>query len=301
MIAILGLFAVAFAAAIFVDVPSDDEPQTAEGVSDLNDGQSSGFALHMDIDEPEESGTAGIQEASNLYDLRDELNATAFGGDTADEMFGGLTDDYLSGRDGDDMLDGGLGDDELHGGLGDDQILGGSGNDTLMGHVGEDELFGGKGDDAIIGGDGADSLHGDDGQDQLSGNLGNDVLRGGDGVDQLFGGAGNDVLFGDDDLETDHLNGGDGDDIIHAGQDDIVNLGNGKDTVVFDVNTDGIVSDFDPDADVFIIEYSGADAPTVQTETTEIGLAVWANAQLVATLQGIEAYDIDQIELIRTT
>ena len=117
-------------------------------------------------------------------------------------------------------------------------------------------VFGGAGDDTIIegqpgpwartgyvdGGDGNDTIYGGG-----SGGAGNDTidargytaahLTGDGGADTLFGGSGNDILSGDRDtgfdngVEIDHLSGGAGDDFIFSGYGDIIDGGEGFDSV----------------------------------------------------------------------
>jgi Ca2+-binding RTX toxin-like protein len=119
-----------------------------------------------------------------------------------------------------DTLSGGSGTDEIHGRGGNDTLNGLAGGDKLYGDDGDDVLNGGDGGDKLYGGAGNDSLNGGNGNDSLAGDAGDDILRGGAGADTLTGGAGTDTLFGDagdDSLvydEADILDGGDGIDTV---------------------------------------------------------------------------------------
>jgi len=94
-----------------------------------------------------------------------------------------------------------------------------------------------SGNNSLSGTTGADTLDGGAGNDQIAGFSGNDILNGGAGSDNLFGGAGNDLLFGDrlngfdNGTEVDHLSGAAGNDFIYSGYGDIVDGGDGFDTV----------------------------------------------------------------------
>ena len=80
---------------------------------------------------------------------------------------------------------------------------------TLLG--GNDYALGRYGNDLIDGGAGIDSLAGDQGNDTLLGGDGNDMLEGGAGLDHISGGAGDDtILFYDADV----IDGGDGVDTL---------------------------------------------------------------------------------------
>lgn len=135
-------------------------------------------------------------------------------------------------------------------------VIGSSYNDTLTssstaGSTAGSVLQGGPGDDTLNGQGGNDRLQGGAGTDTLNGNGGDDYLEGGEGNDTLLGGAGLDYLFGDDPIPNtssgnDELNGGsgnnvyrggDGDDTIRAqnGFADVIDCGNGSDTVLTDL------------------------------------------------------------------
>lgn len=300
MLAIFGLFAMALTAAFVIDPEPSDDEITAEGVSDFDNDLSMGQVapVHELLEARDGVSATGDMEGT-FFDLRDQVNVTAFGTSNADEMLGGDGQDYLSGRDGDDALAGGNGMDELHGELGNDMLSGGDGADSLFGHVGDDQLLGDAGDDTLTGGSGDDYLVGGAGDDSLSGNLDDDTLIGGSGEDTLFGGEGNDLIDGSDDAESDFLNGGAGDDKILAGILDNVSTGTGSDTITVGEDAEAHVSDFDPLADQIELEYEGDIVPTLSTEPTETGIALLADGALVMTLDGVEALDVSQVQLIR--
>jgi Ca2+-binding RTX toxin-like protein len=298
MLPILGLFAVAIAAAFVIDPTLDDGEITAEGV-DAKDPHLKMAQGVTNLDVLNIQGETGDSEEPLFFDLRDQVDVTAFGTEVADEIFAGVGLDYIDGRSGDDWIDGGAGNDELHGGHGDDMLFGNSGADILNGHVGEDTLFGGHGDDQINGGSGRDVLIGGPGDDALSGNLGKDTLVGGAGKDTLFGGHEDDVLDGRGDRASDFLNGGAGNDRILAGLLDKVSTGTGADTVSVVEAADAHVNDFDPVADQIELEYEGATPPKLSTQPTHNGLALLADGEVVITLDGVSVLDVSKINLIQ--
>lgn len=297
MFPILGLFAVALTAAFVIDPSPDEDAMTAEGV-DAKDPHLNMAQGMTSLDLFEDQDEASDSDEVVFFDLRDQVNVTAFGTEDADDMFAGVGLDYVDGRGGDDWIDGGAGDDELHGGLGDDTLLGDEGGDTLHGHVGDDSLFGGDGDDQLIGGAGDDLLEGGAGDDALSGNLGKDTLIGGAGSDTLFGGHEDDVLDGRGDGEADFLNGGSGDDRILAGMMDKVSTGDGADIVAVVEEANAYVDDFDPIADQIELEYEGTTPPTLSTQNTDEGLALLADGEVVITLEGVSSLDLSKVSLI---
>jgi hypothetical protein len=219
----------------------------------------------------------GDSDETQDDELDGELDAdedTAADTDTPDDADADSGDTiYASGLD--DTINGSNSDDSLHGQNGDDSIDGGDGNDTLFGNEGDDTLSGGAGNDALQGSNGNDVAQGGAGDDAIQGGLGDDTLSGGAGNDSLFGGWGNDIINGvQDDSATqgitdiddsDFLNGGDGDDVIIAGNDDIVTPGDGADTIIggswiadgqamqiidFNAEDDNILLVYEDDADV---------------------------------------------------
>lgn len=80
-------------------------------------------------------------------------------------------------------------------------------------------------------------IFGTAGDDLINGGDGNDTLSGGEGSDKLFGGAGDDILSAnqlmsfDNGTAVDELYGGGGNDFLFSGYGDIVDGGDGFDTV----------------------------------------------------------------------
>ncbi|GJD74015.1 cadherin-like domain-containing protein [Methylobacterium goesingense] len=222
------------------------------------------------------------------------------GGSGSDELSGGEGRDRLSGGAGNDHLDGGAGDDVLLDGAGADHVVGGAGNDMVTaasdgeadsfdGGVGWDTLdlsatddgivvdlaagtldgsetghdlvsgmeavLGGTGDDVLTGGNGDDTLLGGDGDDHISGGAGDDLLAGGDGRDAIIDGAGRDIV-----------RSGAGDDRIalsRDGQDDIVDGGEGFDTLDLTGATGNLI------VDLVSHVVSGSDLGTDRIESIE--------------------------------
>ncbi|MEN3811511.1 calcium-binding protein [Chromobacterium piscinae] len=120
-----------------------------------------------------------------------------------------------------DLLRGGAGDDVLNGYEGDDTLQGGDGNDTLFGDAGHNVLEGGRGDDSLVGGVDGDLylFNLGDGNDVISDNAlekrneadVNPAYR-----DELRFGAG----ISPQDIE-----------LLHAGNDLVLQHGNGEDSV----------------------------------------------------------------------
>jgi Ca2+-binding RTX toxin-like protein len=152
-----------------------------------------------------------------------------------DTLLGGVDGDQLFGEDGDDVLDGGSGVNTLSGGAGNDVLRAGSGRDTMRGGDGNDTIYGQSSQfesgDQLFGDGGDDTIEGGDGNDEILGGIGNDTLRGGLGNDSISGEAGDDVIRASH--GTDTLRGGDGNDlvIIEGNVRDIIDGGNGFDTV----------------------------------------------------------------------
>ena len=209
------------------------------------------------------SGGAGNDQ---LYGGDGDDNLQGQGG--ADQLFGGAGNDQLfilieKSSDLAFRADGGIGNDELSidlrfgdvsnysletaiqngtiTGLEKITLFGSSSNDALYGTSAAifNQVNGWMGDDVIVGGDGAQSLSGDDGDDLIEagagadflfGGVGNDILYAGDGDDYLDGGAGNDVLKGGggDDI----ISGGSGNDIIYGDVHDVIDGGEGLDTLL---------------------------------------------------------------------
>ncbi|WP_099826400.1 calcium-binding protein [Oceaniglobus indicus] len=259
-----------------------------------------------------------VSDADARYDLLggDDSVAAGFGDDTINA---GAGDDSVQARVGDDLVTLGDGNDTAAGGFGDDTLAGDAGNDSILGDSGRDSISGGYGDDTLEGGDDDDTLNGDAGDDLLYGGAGADLLRGGAGDDTLNG------LYDDTTLSrtvdpdlADTLEGGDGDDRLILGAADTATGGTGNDQFVLDdaigqpdadadADTAGpaVITDFDADDDMLVLEYDGDTMPeltiemTAATDTTQAAAVILANGQAVAQLPGIEDLTLAQIELVR--
>jgi len=258
---------------------------------------------------------AGQGEAEVIAgtDGQDQIN----GGDGDDTVTGGAGADVLHGGTGQDLVLGEGGGDTLHGGDGADDLRGGTGDDRLFGHNDQDRLSGGAGDDSLVGSAGDDTLAGGQGADALHGDIGIDHLTGDPGQDTLFGGIGDDTLNGmvddpdtaarDDADGRDYLNGGSGDDVILAGQEDVVSTGAGADQVILgDWLTAGHqaeILDFSLAEDTLLVVYDDAAG-----EAPEVGLAsdpdtpetqhLVVNGVQVATIANAAGLTLDHVTLL---
>jgi len=208
----------------------------------------------------------------------------------------------ISGSTGDDTLVGNLADNEITGGDGNDEIIGIGGNNTLSGQDGTDSIIGGTDADIISGGAGNDTLDGSAGNDTLDGGDGGDTLDGGTGDDTLIGGAGDDILDGgagtdlidesdevsnliltlnnatgtlvnaetDEVINIENFVAGSGDDMLNIGDNDdnIIDGGNGTDTVNIETESGGFVTIF----------RSGA---TVTATGLDIGTDTYINTEIL--------------------
>ena len=183
----------------------------------------------------------------------------------------------------------------------------GDGNDKAFGRDGNDGLFGGLGNDSLCGSDDDDLVIGQAGDDFLRGGNDSDIVIGGSGNDYIHGDAGQDILMGADLLDKDHwieartsgdipqlsvttvseqgdadtIFGGYGEDTIYAGANDIVDTGEGTDTLITGVWMDGLaaatVVDFDPAEDVLVYQYD----PSVPTPVITFENGSDDNAQMM--------------------
>lgn len=184
---------------------------------------------------------------------------TGSGNALANLVNGNGNDNKLFGLAGKDSMYGGGGNDLLDGGAGDDAIQSGGGADTMIGGAGNDHYFVDSASISVVeaAGGGTDlietSLNAFDltthiyiedltfdvaaGDVVGTGNKLNNLIKGEDGNDKLFGKDGNDILngaAGDDTME-----GGSGDDtyyLLDAGDVIVEGAGDGKDTIISDVN-----------------------------------------------------------------
>ncbi len=142
-------------------------------------------------------------------------------------------------------------------------------------------------------------LTGTDGPDVLLGLDGDDVLTGGDGADVLDGGTGDDLIYGDDDQDADTLIGGEGHDQIWVGDGDTATGGRGDD--VFHMDAEGIayITDYNPDDDRVELIYDPAGpVPELTTETTDDGVNLLADGDLVAVFNGSKVIDVSRVAMV---
>ena len=185
----------------------------------------------------------------------------------------------------------------------------------------DDVVVGTDGVDALLGGDGDDWMIGLDGADTLDGQTGGEVLIAGAGADVISGGAGNDFveaanvidetalrqsLVGADDIfdvafqydlphasdEGDVVNLGDGDDTVVAGSDDTVSGGDGADEFALGDWIEGgqpvEITDFDEAEDIITFVYDKeGDAPEMSVEVNETTgvTTIKADGQPIAVLR----------------
>lgn len=119
------------------------------------------------------------------------------GSDGADKLFGGAGADRVNSGGGADLASGGSGADAVAGGAGADVVSGGSAADAVVGDEGDDQVSGGVGADKVDGGAGGDSLGGGAGNDSIADAAGTNVVNAGAGSDTVTTGAGNDVVSPD--------------------------------------------------------------------------------------------------------
>lgn len=267
MLAILGLFGLAFSATMLVGNNLDD-------------------ADAADLDSAED-GLAEAEPQSEVVSIDELLGEEATG----------FTD--VSGDD--IILSSGEADDMITTGAGNDLIDAEDGNDTVDAGAGDDEVHGGRGDDALHGNDGNDLLEGGDGDDSLLGSLGDDTLIGGNGHDVLFGGSGDDTLDGRDDSVMDFLNGGAGDDNLIAGYGDHLNGGSGANTFAMEAETNAFVDDFNIDEDTIEIAYDEVGGlPAISFYDTDDGVVLMADDTVVATFAGLTSLDLSNVPVTMT-
>ena len=104
--------------------------------------------------------------------------------------------------------------------------------------AGDDQVFAHADSGAsVFGGSGNDQLTGSSAGDSFSGEAGNDIITGGRGQDFLSGGDGNDTISSDrpigfdGNIDFDDIRAGAGNDVIFAGYGDMVDGGEGFDTL----------------------------------------------------------------------
>jgi Ca2+-binding RTX toxin-like protein len=200
------------------------------------------------------------------------------GGNGNDRIQAGAGADSITGGDGNDTIDAGDDDDRVDPGAGDDDADGGAGTDTWTYQSRSEDLtvrIDGQSSGATGESDAADNFEnavGGSGNDLVIGDANNNILGGADGNDTLDAGAGNDTIFGDNGsdtvsyeshaaavtidlanatggatLESDSLHtienaiGGSGNDTIVSGAyDNVINGGDGVDTVSYTGRTNAL-------------------------------------------------------------
>lgn len=298
------------------DTPEIDDAGNDISVPDLIEGA---FGSNEGVDSEGPTSSAGV--TSGTPDAE-----AIFGTGGSDQINGFAKDDTISRASGNDILYGDFredclfgedGNDTLHGGDGADDLFGGNGSDQIFGHNGTDKLSGGEGDDSLVGSAGNDLLRGDDGNDALHGDLDDDTLHGGHGNDTLFGGWGNDTLIGTvgnpdtaihDDLDgRDYLNGGGGADLILVGLDDMVDAGDGADTIMLGdwitANDVAEILDFQIEDDALVVFYdaesNGNPTLSLEHDTRDgNGQTLLLNGAPIATIQGAAGLTLDHILLL---
>jgi Ca2+-binding RTX toxin-like protein len=248
--------------------------------NDILDGGSEDDKLYGDDGNDELKGMAGndlLIGGLGKDTLRGGSgNDNLLGLEDDDFLYGDEGNDLLDGYGGNDTLIGGIGDDRLFGNIGDDILFGEAGDDELVGGTGIDRLSGNSGNDLLLGEAGDDLIDGDTEIDTVSYNnspkgvvvnidesngyknipysidleptftiasgsafdgFGNtDTLL---NLENITGSAYGDILIGNALKNT--LNGLDGDDLfIGNGSDDILDGGNGIDTVSYRRSTSTI-------------------------------------------------------------
>ncbi|MFO1005158.1 MAG: calcium-binding protein [Planctomycetaceae bacterium] len=185
-----------------------------------------------------------------------------------DASLGALVAGTLLGGEGNDTLISGLGNDTLDGGADVDTIsyIQGVAGVRVSLALATAQATGGAGKDKLLN---AENLIGSNFNDSLTGNAGQNVLDGGDGNDSLTGGLGHDEFYGGTGNDTLTIDGEDSfDDTIP----DIVNGGDGNDTVIVAAYSGPI----ELDLTAGFIENVNATALTADGNTFDAWGATWA-------------------------
>lgn len=231
------------------------------------------------------------------------------GSDDADTIAGTADDDAIQSYDGDDVVDPGAGDDIVWTGYGDDRV---------SADAGDDEIYLGGGDDLYgaydLGADeGADTIDGGSGDDTIIANLGDHAITGGAGEDRIEDHGGTVHIDGEDDDDLilsanasdpaapDTLLGGDGDDTIHAGANDLVDGGDGRDQIWLRSDAGGAADIAHGSSDSLTItlaaDYAGAEEYDLVQDGEDVRVVL--DGQVLAILRDTLADDVNAIDLVR--
>ncbi|MGB3636154.1 MAG: DUF4114 domain-containing protein [Rivularia sp. (in: cyanobacteria)] len=176
------------------------------------------------------------------------------------------------------------------------EIDGKDGNDIIdvsQSILGKNQVRGGNGNDELLGAKG-DSLFGEDGDDIIDTSEGTQIQNGGE--NKLYGGNGNDTLIGS---SKDELFGGEGEDILVAGSGGATLTG-GEDSDCFVLatgefpETENIITDFDPSADVLIINGLNLTFNDLKLKQEGQNIIISAQNSLLATLQNVNLSDLSE-------
>lgn len=237
-------------AAVNEDAVIDLRGGTDEYGARLSHIGSNTFAIGFDV--------VGNISGSGVVDIENVI-----AGNNPDKIFGGYVGNAIFGMGGNDTLVGYSGGDVISGGDNDDVIYDlwwdaemgtrptglTADNDALFGDAGNDTIYGQDGFNFLLGGEGNDTIYisesssgtvgggiafGDKGNDKiyLGSSTNVKIAIDGEGVDSIHGGNLSDTIFGHLDNERDFLYGEGGDDVIFAGVGDVVNGGDGNDTII---------------------------------------------------------------------
>jgi Ca2+-binding RTX toxin-like protein len=150
--------------------------------------------------------------------------------------------DFLTGTAGDDLIDAGIGNDTVNPLAGNDTVYGGEGDDVLIGSAGDDLYDGGTGTDTVdfsAGTDGISIFLANAAAQYLSDSQGTDTFV---SIENVIGTDHDDVIFGN--FAANDLAGGAGNDRIGGrGGDDVMDGGDGVDTLNYYFATGAVTVD----------------------------------------------------------
>jgi len=249
--------------------------------------------------------------------------------------------DLVRGLSGDDLIEAGTNNDTVFGGAGADVIGGGTGFDLLYGDRGDDVLIGNGGDDVLIGRDGDDLLIGGGGKDSLNGGEGDDFLISGnvefdeegeqdisatafvavrdlsedelaevdfDALEEAGALNGVDTSFlteAPEPTQGGELRGGGGNDTFILAGGDAVQGNEGEDRFVLNekmVTQNTVrIEDYISGTDVIAVEYSGDDAPVLETRDRGEDALVLIGDALLARVIGGAGLSVSEVVLVQST